>query len=104
MATTPGDGAGGHLQAALPQSPRGKTEMDDGSGSYGAPATAFQFSDHHKPHSPHEAPHAATHLPTGSAVNEHAQPLSLSDDGTGSYGQPPSVYVGIDDTHKAHRP
>ncbi|KAL4434301.1 hypothetical protein ABPG75_000742 [Micractinium tetrahymenae] len=106
MATTglEGAGAGG---GGAPTSPRGLTAQDDGSGSYGGPPTAYQFTDQHKPHSPAAdyAPHThAAHLPTGPAVNQHARPISPTDDGTGSYGHPPSVYVGVDDTHKAHRP
>ena len=62
-----------------------------------------QMTNHHKPHDPSTAqPHPPTHLPTGSAVNEHARPVSPADDGSGSYGHPPAVYVGADDHHKAH--
>ncbi|PSC72374.1 G-coupled receptor 64 isoform X1 [Micractinium conductrix] len=87
--------------SALPSSPRrGVTSQDDGSGSYNSPPVVYEFSDTHKPHSPMGSPHAVTHLPTGSAVNEHARPMSPNDDGTGSYGAPP---MGADDSHKAHR-
>lgn len=74
-------------------------------GSYGHPPAVYVgCDDAHKAHSPSSAPAHQPHLPTGSAVNAAARPVSPTDDASGSYGHPPSVYVGCDDTHKAHRP
>lgn len=81
------------------------SRLDDGTGSYGQPPPAFEFTDVHKPKSP-TAPehHPAVHLTTGPAVNPHSAPLNARDDATGSYGQPPPASVGVDDRHKAHMP
>lgn len=103
--TTAGGGAAAHHNdPPVPSSPSRQTAMDDASGSYGHPPAVYTgVDDTHKAHSPAEFNPPPTHLPTGSAVNVHARPMSPTDDGTGSYGAPPSIYVGADDTHKAHR-
>lgn len=75
---------GPELPTAASRSLRQGFEVCRSAGSYGHPPAVYTgVDDTHKAHSPAEFNPPPTHLPTGSAVNVHARPMSPTDDGTG---------------------